>query len=1603
MILPNVRRLLVTLLVILTLVCLATPASGQSAAPASQQPLDVAHPAGRLLNFSHITAEHGLSDERIWALLQDQSGFMWFGSNNGLHRFDGYDMVVYRHDDSDPNSLSGNVIQKLYQDSGGTMWVGTRSGLNAFDRRSNRFTNYRHDRNDPRSLSSDVVFDIYEDRSGTLWIATDGGLNRFDRTEGSFIAYRHDPKAPNSLSHDTVRAIQEDREGVLWLGTFGGLDKFDRSSEAFTHYRHDPANPQSLSHDGVYDLYEDRSGTLWITTNGGGINRLNRADETFIAYRHDPDDPHSLSDDRVDNIIEDASGKLWIGTFGGGVSILDEARQEFTNSLYDPGRAAGLSHSQVMDIYIDRSGLIWLATNGSGVDLYNPQQLAFAVYNHQPDVEESIASDLIFTVYEDRNGILWIGTQDHGLDRWDRQTGQITHYPPDAANPQRLGFPFVSAIAEDPTGMLWVGTYGGGLYRLDPGQGLFTAYRHDPANPRGLSHNSIVAMRVDRSGAIWIGTNGGGLNRLDPATGDFTLYRHDPANPQSLSSDGVWAIAEDRSGILWIGTLGGGLNRLDPTTGNFTRYSYDPTDPASLSDDNIYDIHIDRAGLIWIGSYGGGLNRLDPATGDFIRYREEDGLSSDRVISLLEDGSPDDAAPGNLWIVTGRGLSKLDRDRESFHTYDTVDGLPRSEYSRGHAQSRSGELVVGTSKGVIVFDPALVQDDPHVPPVVFTEFLLANELVDIGGDSVLKQAIDDTEALTLPYTDRILSIKFAGLSYRAPRQNRYRYMLEGFDTEWIEVDSSRRLVTYTNLDPGRYVFRVAAANHDGVWNEAGRALELTVVPPWWQTLWARTMLGGLALAGAVGGYRYRVHAIERRNQQLERQVMARTQELGKTNLQLQREMGERLAAEQALQASQDRYAMATRAANVSVWEWDLVTDAFYLDPSAKAMLGYGDTEIKNTFLGWKALVYPADLERMVAFVQSDGARAHEHYVHEHRMLHRDGSAPWVRMDGTLIRDEQGRARRMIGTLRDITASKQAQLTLQETNAALNRRLEELSTLNSIAQMITTAADRRGVLDTVSEALGRLFSATGVEISLFNAEGSQLAPVARYPRVDAESAATAGPSFDDASDSLSADASFIRAVQEGNSLILSGAFQSPEVAQSVKIVRELNLQALMVAPLAVRGAVLGLAAVGSDQPDNLYTTSELELLETIVGQIAGDIEALRLLDKERTLRQMAEYHEREMATLLQIAEHLASTLELNPLLEEILNQVEAVVPCTVSTIMSLEEEELKVLAYHGPMPKGIALQQSFPGSTCEFLFADDGAQFMAVGDLTRAPEVLAGLKQLFGSQFAQFMGRSRSWASVPLDGSTGRKSVIMLGHRKPNRFSETDRQFISAVAGHAAVAIENAQLYRHARINAAYEERNRLARELHDAVTQTLFAANLIADTLLDSWERSPEITRQGLGELQQLTHGALVEMRTLLLELRPEAMMKKPLGELIHSLADAFTSRTKIPVDLRVSGKTVLPPNVQISLYRIAQEALNNISKHAQAQSVKITLNCEAATVMLSIADDGRGFDQQKVPLDRMGLSIIRERAQAIGAECQIRSGNGIGTTITVNWSGLMA
>jgi PAS domain S-box-containing protein len=825
--------------------------------------------------FDRILTEQGLSTPEVWSVLRDRRGFMWFGTLEGLDRYDGYTIKAFKHSLTDPSSLSDSAIRTLYEDRAGTLWIGTwNGGLNRYERGSETFTRFLHDPADPGSLSSNSVFAILEDRAGRLWLGTRaGGLDRFDPATGVFTHYRHDPAQATSLGDDNVFALLEDADDALWVGTGGGLDRFDPITGTFTHYRHNPDDPASLSNDTIRALFEDGSGALWVGTWGGGLDRFDRAADNFAHYRNDPNDPLSLSNDGVFSIQRDAMGALWVGTYGGGLNRLDPRTGTFRRFGPDDKDASGFGATQIFDMFGD-AGTEWFATS-NGVFTLDLHAKPFRVFRHDPDDANSLAANEIHAVYEDPQGILWAATASTGLNRIDRATGQVSHYQHDPADPAGVSENEIWEIAPARDGKLWLATYGGGLEKFDPETGQALHYRHDPNNAASLGSDRTTAVLEDRSGVVWVGTWDAGMDRLDPATETFTHFAHDPADPTGLSDNGIMTLVEGRNGELWIGTVAGGLSRFDPATGTFTRYQGAPGELQGLPSNSVPSVLLDRAGALWVGTWGGGLARLNPDTGEVTHYDQEDGLPSDAVASILEDGQ------GRLWLSTNNGLSRFDPRAGTFRNYDASDGLPGNPFEEVSQAFRSpgGEMFFGASDGLLAFYPEQIHDNLTVPPVVITDLLLANKPVAVGEGSVLRQAIDETDTLVLSYLDRVISFEFAALNYLAPQKNRYRYMLEGFDQGWTEVGSDRRLVTYTNLDPGKYVFRVIGSNNDGAWNESGAALALTITPPWWETIPFRLSMAFLVVGLVAGGFvvQRRRSAIQQRK--LEAMVVERTHEL----------------------------------------------------------------------------------------------------------------------------------------------------------------------------------------------------------------------------------------------------------------------------------------------------------------------------------------------------------------------------------------------------------------------------------------------------------------------------------------------------------------------------------------------------------------------------------------------------------------------------------------------------------------------------------------------------------------------------------------------------
>lgn len=793
--------------------------------------------AQQKIRFSHLSIQQGLSQSAVNCIFQDSKGFMWFGTQDGLNRFDGYTFTVFKYNPDNPGSLHGSFVGSIYEDSAGTMWIATLDNpneLNKLDRSTDTFTYHPVDSVDLKNAAKSSVLAEYQGADGIRWSGSiGGGVTRTDTKSGEKKIYKHDPKNPGSLIDNRVYSVYGDKMGTLWVGTREGLDRFDPATDSFIHYKHDSTNAKSISDNWVWPMYEDRDGTFWVGTVRGGLNRFDHSTQTFTSYRHNPTDPKSISDDYI------------------------------------------------LSIYQDRSGLLWVGTSNDGLNSFHPGLEAFEHFANDPSNPRSLIDNNITSLLVDRTGTTWVGTRG-GLGLLDRATGTFTHFTHNPSNPKSLAENAAPFIYEDKSGVIWVGTYSSGLDRFERSTGTFTHFKRDPSKPNTLSDNRIYALLEDHTGAFWVGTYGGGLNRFDRSTGSFKAFTRNDSIPNSLSENGVWALCEGRDGTLWVGTFGGGLNKFDRATETFTSYRHDKDNPQSLSDDNLLCIHEDREGILWIGTTGG-LNRFDRKNGTFKSYRVKDGLPNDAIFGILEDDH------GNLWMSTNKGISKFNPRNETFRNFDANDGLQGNEFNQNayYRSSKTGEMYFGGVNGVTLFHPDSVRDNSYVPPVVFSAFRRYNT-DDKEGKPIEESGIATRKQITLTYKDNIATFEFAALSYYNASKNRYAYKLEGFSDSWIQLGNEHR-ATFTNLDPGEYTLYVKGSNNDGVWNDEGTSLSLNVTPPWWRTRWAYAAYAILFLSALYWLRQFEINRREQKAQVRESELRAKAAEAEKRALSAENE------------------------------------------------------------------------------------------------------------------------------------------------------------------------------------------------------------------------------------------------------------------------------------------------------------------------------------------------------------------------------------------------------------------------------------------------------------------------------------------------------------------------------------------------------------------------------------------------------------------------------------------------------------------------------------------------------------------------------------------
>ncbi len=845
-----------------------------------------AFPQGKI-RFRNVSIALGLSQSSVFTVAQDQQGFMWFGTEEGANRYDGYTMRILRPEKGNPDSISNNWINCIREDRQGKIWFGTDNGLNCFDRETERFKRFMAQPDNPEALISNRIRSLSEDLDGVLWIGTDRGLHTLnaDRTRLTRVLFEGTDR--EAAAANDIRTIIQDRNGSIWVGTYGGGLRYrDVKSREWTTFVHNPSQRDSLASNDVLSLAQDRNGEIWIGTPNG-LDRLDPGRGLFTHYTREPKSAFSLSDDWVNCVHEDRDGDLWIGTNEGGLNRYRRETDDFTHSIFDPADPNGISANRILSIYQDRSGLIWIGSYGGGVDYFQKSSVRFLHIQTNPQDPKSITNNQIRAFLEDGPDRLFLGAESGGINIIDRKRGTTVVLASNPNDPASLSANQVYSIIKDSRGTIWMGTYGGGLNRFNPADRTFTCFQHRPDDPHSLSHDNIRILRPSRDGGLWIGLEGGGLNHFDPSTGRFTQYLADSRDPNGLSLNRVWALAEDaQSGILWIGTFGAGLDRFDPQTGLFRHFRAQEENPNSLNNNYILCLHIDKEGILWIGTNGGGLNRFDPRQETFHSYTQADGLANNTIYGILEDDA------GNLWMSSNQGISKFNPKLLICKNYDVSDGLQNMEFNGGaYYRGPSGWMYFGGITGYNVFKPQSIADNPFLPPVVFTGIQILNKEVRIGntinGRRILNKAINVTEQITLTAKDRVLSIEFAALSFLAPEKNRYAYKLEGFDVDWNPV-GTRRFASYTNLPPRNYRFVVKASNDDGLWNERGAVLSITVIPPVWRTWWFKTILVLAIGLVVMSGIRIRMRAIINKRNELEVLVRLRTKELQDAHLEMEK-------------------------------------------------------------------------------------------------------------------------------------------------------------------------------------------------------------------------------------------------------------------------------------------------------------------------------------------------------------------------------------------------------------------------------------------------------------------------------------------------------------------------------------------------------------------------------------------------------------------------------------------------------------------------------------------------------------------------------------------
>ena len=823
------------------------------------------------LRFEHIGLEEGMAQASANSIMQDSKGFVWITTQGGLHRYDGHEFKVYAETPFDTTSISDSWVWGAAESKTGHIWVTTEGeGLNRLDQATGQFKKYFHDPGDSTSLSSDRTFFPFEDSRGDLWVGTfNNGINRMRAGEdGVFTQFKHIHDDQTTISSHTIYWITEDSKGFIWAGSGNGVSRINPENDEITRFLFEAEGAEFYgSPHNVLGQYhpEEQPDIIWLAT-GNGLVRLNSVTMAYERFLIAPNEGENINPlNFIHQIVPDPDNPnvLWVGGPGTGIARFDMQTRSFTSYRKDPRDPNSLSDNNVQSIFADRSGTIWVGTATEGLEAFNPGAVNFTHLRNDSEDNQSIAPGIVWGIYEDLEGTLWIGSDvgaaGHYLTKFDIKTGLTNRFKHDPEDSSTILFGALRVFSEDGQGNFWVGG-SGGLNLLDRTTGKATRYRH-PQQEENRGRNNLLALMptAENDRILWVGSLGG-LDRFNTKSGTF---EHISLNINDMDQEPiVLSLHQDAERVLWAGT-NQGLFRLD-TDGNISiAAAYNPEDTTSINNNQIVSIAEREVepGILWLATQNGGLNRYDSNTGRTDHFTMNEGIPSNTLYGLLEDKK------GTLWMSSNGGISNFDPENNSFRNYGLDDGLMALEYSQNaYFKGRGGVLYFGSGKGVTAFVPELLHINEVPPQVVLSDFKIFNASVPVGPDSPLTKPLSENPNITLAHNQNEVTFDYVALHFANPAKNKYLYKLEGFDSQWIEA-GTRRSATYTNLPSGNYTFTVKASNADGIWNEKGASLQLSVLPPWYHTWWAYGLFTGIFFTGVFGIDRVQRRRISKKEQE----------------------------------------------------------------------------------------------------------------------------------------------------------------------------------------------------------------------------------------------------------------------------------------------------------------------------------------------------------------------------------------------------------------------------------------------------------------------------------------------------------------------------------------------------------------------------------------------------------------------------------------------------------------------------------------------------------------------------------------------------------------